>query len=242
IRQGVGHLVALLDSRDGDFDALVLVGEVFGGDLLGIDCQRGIDRVVFGRLDAHSVGQGLRGHAGPRHLEGDALLGRDVLSVLIRIQGQGRTRARGRRGAGSEVAAADGDLVALFQTGDCDFEPLFGEAFGLDGLGIELQRSVELLDLVALVAILERRSRLGVVLLRSLRLLVLLLIGALVLGGYVVVLRLLLGCLFLGGLVSGLLLSLRLHLLGFLLRRLLRSFLLSGSLLLGLLLSLGLFL
>src|SRR5699024_12723963 len=89
------------------------------------------------------------------------------------------------------------------------FRSLFGEVFGLDGLCRELQRSVELLGLVVFVAILGRRSRLGVDLLRSLRLLVLLLIGALVLGGFVLGLRLLLG-LFLRCLVSGLLLGLRL--------------------------------
>src|SRR5699024_10512594 len=185
----------------------------------------------------HGVGQGLRGHAGALHLEGHTLLGRDVLCVLVRLQGQGRTRTRGRRGVCREVAAADGDLVALLEVGDSDSETVLGEVFGLDGLSRELQRSIELLGLVAvvtLVVILGGRGRLGIDLLR---LLVLLLIGGLVLGGFVLG-RLLLGSLFLRCLVSGLLLSLRLLLLGFLLRRLFRSFLLSGGLLLGLLLGL----
>src|SRR5699024_4236605 len=200
----------------------------------------GIDRIdlvlVIGRLDAHGVGQGLRGHAGPLHLEGHTLLGGDVLCVLVRLQGQGRTRTRGRRGVCREVAAVDGDLVALLEVGDSDSETVLGEVFGLDGLSRELQRSIELLGLVAVVAlvvILGGRGGLGIDLLR---LLVLLLIGGLVLGGFV------LGSLFLRCLVSGLLLSLRLLLLGFLLRRLFRSFLLSGGLLLGLLLGFGLFL
>src|SRR5699024_62844 len=237
--------VALLDSRDSDLDALVLVREVFGGDLLGVDGQRGIDRIdlvlVIGRLDAHGVGQGLRGHAGPLHLEGHVLLGSDDLSVLVRLQGQVRARTRGRRGACREVAAADGDLVALLEVGDSDSETVLGEVFGLDGLSRELQRSVELLGLVAVVTLVVIRGGRGGLGLGLLRLLVLLLIGGLVLGGFVLG-RLLLGGLLLRCLVSGLLLGLRLLLLGFLLRRLLRSFLLSGSLLLGLLLGFGLFL